>query len=120
MQGIRQSLFVLQYSLCSPSLWFCDYFFSVVWKTHIIFNKCRSEESFEVDHLCAPGSVSGTERDSWLDGSSIHSSLPNPALASTAQRQPAKQLASGKPRDAESEIDNKLNELDSEDEFFSK
>nr|XP_040031246.1 cohesin subunit SA-1 isoform X3 [Gasterosteus aculeatus aculeatus] len=36
-------------------------------------------------------------RGSWLDGSSVHSSLPPPAFTSTAQRQPASRAAASEP-----------------------
>ncbi|XP_060935180.1 cohesin subunit SA-1 [Limanda limanda] len=67
----------------------------------------------------AQGSVSSDTRGSWLESSSLHSSLPTPALTSTVQRQPPKPLASRKPTAAESDISSGLNELDSEDEFSS-
>ncbi|XP_070769672.1 cohesin subunit SA-1-like [Enoplosus armatus] len=67
----------------------------------------------------AQGSGSSTVRGSWLDSNSIHSSLHTPALTSTAQRQPAKQLALRKPRATESDIGSGLTEPESEDEFSS-
>ncbi|XP_008293622.1 cohesin subunit SA-1 [Stegastes partitus] len=67
----------------------------------------------------AQGSVSSTARGSWLNSSSIHSSLPTPALTSTVQRQPAKQLVSRNPRAPESDIDTGIREMESEDEFSS-
>nr|XP_019937625.1 PREDICTED: cohesin subunit SA-1-like [Paralichthys olivaceus]XP_019937710.1 PREDICTED: cohesin subunit SA-1-like [Paralichthys olivaceus] len=67
----------------------------------------------------AQGSVSSNVRGSWLDSSSLHSDLHTPALTSTAQRQPAKPLASSKPTAAESDISSVLNEPESEDEFSS-
>ncbi|XP_026213699.1 cohesin subunit SA-1 isoform X2 [Anabas testudineus] len=68
----------------------------------------------------APGSAASVTRDSWLYSSSIHSSLHTPALTSTVQKQPAKQLASRKPRATESDIGGSgLTELESEDEFIS-
>ncbi|XP_049898198.1 cohesin subunit SA-2 isoform X2 [Epinephelus moara] len=67
----------------------------------------------------AQGSAASTVRGSWLDSSSIHSSLHTPALTSTVQRQPAKQLASRKPTAAESDIGSGLTEPESEDEFSS-
>ncbi|XP_033489548.2 cohesin subunit SA-2 [Epinephelus lanceolatus] len=67
----------------------------------------------------AQGSAASTVRGSWLDSSSIHSSLHTPALTSTVQRQPAKQPASTKPTAAESDIGSGLTEPESEDEFSS-
>lgn len=67
----------------------------------------------------AQGSAASTVRGSWLDSSSIHSSLHTPALTSTVQRQPAKQPASRKPTAAESDIGSGLTEPESEDEFSS-
>ncbi|XP_022615887.1 cohesin subunit SA-2-like [Seriola dumerili] len=63
--------------------------------------------------------VSSTARGSWLDSSSIHSSLHTPAYTSTVQRQPAKQMASRKPTATGSDIGSGLTELESEDEFSS-
>ncbi|XP_068571632.1 cohesin subunit SA-1-like isoform X2 [Cebidichthys violaceus] len=60
------------------------------------------------------GSAASTVRGSWLDSVSIHSSLPTPALTSTVQRQPVKQLAS---RATESDISSSLTDPESEDEF---
>ncbi|KAE8285652.1 Cohesin subunit SA-1 SCC3-like protein 1 Stromal antigen 1 [Larimichthys crocea] len=67
----------------------------------------------------AQGSASSTVRGSWLESSSIHSSLHTPALTSTAQRQPAKPTASRKPRDTESDIGRSPIEPLSEEEFSS-
>ncbi|XP_044218839.1 cohesin subunit SA-1 [Thunnus albacares] len=67
----------------------------------------------------AQGSVSSTARGSWLDSSSIHSSLPTPALTSTALRQRAAQQASRQPRAAESDVGSGLTEPESEEEFSS-
>eukprot|EP00064_Thunnus_orientalis_P013981 superscaffoldBa00002361_g14022 len=67
----------------------------------------------------AQGSVSSTGRGSWLDSSSIHSSLPTPALTSTALRQRAAQQASRQPRAAESDVGSGLTEPESEEEFSS-
>ncbi|XP_069027301.1 cohesin subunit SA-1-like [Embiotoca jacksoni] len=67
----------------------------------------------------AQGSASSSVRGSWLDGSSIHSNLPTPALTSTVQRRTAKPLASRKPRAGEFDIGSGLTELESEDEFSS-
>ncbi|XP_026002878.1 cohesin subunit SA-1 isoform X5 [Astatotilapia calliptera] len=64
----------------------------------------------------AQGSAS-TTRGSWLDNSSIQSSLHTPALTSTVQKQPAKRIASRKPRPVESDISSTLTEPESEDEF---
>ncbi|XP_006809016.1 cohesin subunit SA-1 isoform X2 [Neolamprologus brichardi] len=66
----------------------------------------------------AQGSAS-TTRGSWLDNSSIQSSLHTPALTSTVQKQPAKRIASRKPRPVESDISSTLTEPESEDEFSS-
>ncbi|XP_032383518.1 cohesin subunit SA-2 isoform X1 [Etheostoma spectabile] len=60
----------------------------------------------------AQGSAASTVRGSWLETSSIHSSLHTPALTSTAQRQPTKPLASKKPSATPSECSDL-----SEDEF---
>ncbi|XP_047441289.1 cohesin subunit SA-1 [Mugil cephalus] len=65
----------------------------------------------------AQGSVSSTTRGSWLENSSIPSSLYTPAITSTIQKQPAKQLASKKPRATESDVGSVLTELESEEEF---
>ncbi|XP_030251378.1 cohesin subunit SA-1 isoform X2 [Sparus aurata] len=67
----------------------------------------------------AQGSVSSSVRGSWLDSSSITGSLHTPALTSTVQKQPARQPASRKPQDTESDIGSILNEPESEDEFSS-
>ncbi|XP_071314512.1 cohesin subunit SA-2-like isoform X2 [Trachinotus anak] len=67
----------------------------------------------------ALGSASSTARGSWFDSSSVHSRLHTPAFTSTAQRQPAKQMASGKPTATGSDIGSGLTELESEDEFSS-
>ncbi|KAK2904399.1 hypothetical protein Q8A73_011056 [Channa argus] len=67
----------------------------------------------------AQGSVSTITRGSWLDSRSICSSLHTPALTSTVQRQPVKQLASRKPSSTGSDIGSSLTELESEDEFSS-
>ncbi|CAI5652754.1 unnamed protein product [Oreochromis niloticus] len=64
----------------------------------------------------AQGSAS-TTRGPWLDNSSIQSSLHTPALTSTVQKQPAKRMASRKPRPVESDISSSLTEPESEDEF---
>lgn len=69
--------------------------------------------------LSPPGSASSAVRGSWLESSSIHSSLHTPALTSTVQRQPAKPTASKKPRHTESDIGRGLIEPESEDEFSS-
>ncbi|XP_026186093.1 cohesin subunit SA-2 [Mastacembelus armatus] len=53
----------------------------------------------------AQGSASSTARESWLDNSSISSRLHTPALTSTVQREPAKQLPSRKLAVPESEDD---------------
>ncbi|XP_051277154.1 cohesin subunit SA-2 isoform X1 [Dicentrarchus labrax] len=68
----------------------------------------------------AQGSMSSTVRGSWLDNSSIQSSLHTPALTSTVQRQPVKQMASRKPGATESDIGSGLTEPESEDEFSSR
>uniref|UniRef100_UPI0037E9BAFF cohesin subunit SA-1-like n=1 Tax=Semicossyphus pulcher TaxID=241346 RepID=UPI0037E9BAFF len=67
----------------------------------------------------AQGSAPSTVRRSWLDSSSIHSSLHTPALTSTVQRQPAMQPASSKPIATESDIGSGLTEPESEEEFSS-
>ncbi|XP_060903467.1 cohesin subunit SA-1 [Labrus mixtus] len=66
--------------------------------------------------IAPQGSASSTVRGSWLDSSS---SLPPPILTSTAQRQPAKQPASRKPRATEPDVSSGLTEPESEDEFSS-
>ncbi|KAM6952951.1 cohesin subunit SA-2 [Lycodopsis pacificus] len=58
--------------------------------------------------------VASTVRGSWLDSISIHSNLPTPALTSTVQRHPAKQLASSA---TVSDIGSGLIDPESEDEF---
>ncbi|XP_040904363.1 cohesin subunit SA-1 [Toxotes jaculatrix] len=67
----------------------------------------------------AQGSASSTTRGSWLDNISIRSSFHTPALTSTVQRQPDKQLPSRKPTATESDMGSGLTELESEDEFSS-
>ncbi|XP_045885671.1 cohesin subunit SA-1 isoform X1 [Micropterus dolomieu] len=67
----------------------------------------------------AQGSESSPVRGSWLDSSSIQSSLHTPALTSTVLRQPAKQLTSRKPTATESDIGSNLTEPESADEFSS-
>ncbi|XP_073343307.1 cohesin subunit SA-1-like [Pagrus major] len=67
----------------------------------------------------AQGEDTRSVRGSWLDSSSINSSLHTPALTSTVQKQPAKQPASRKPQDTESDIGSIINESGSEDEFSS-
>ncbi|XP_034037865.1 cohesin subunit SA-2 [Thalassophryne amazonica] len=67
----------------------------------------------------AQGSVSSTNRGSWLESSSIHSNLPTPALTSTVQRQPAKQLKPRRPGAADSDGSGVI-ESDSGDEFSSE
>ncbi|XP_074529935.1 cohesin subunit SA-1 [Halichoeres trimaculatus] len=67
----------------------------------------------------AQASPTSTVRGSWLDSSSIRSGLHSPALTSTAQRQPAKQLTPRKARAEESNISSSVIEPDSEDDFSS-
>ncbi|TKS72111.1 Cohesin subunit SA-1 SCC3 -like protein 1 [Collichthys lucidus] len=63
--------------------------------------------------------ASSTVRGSWLESSSIQSSLHTPALTSTVQRQPSKPTASRKPRDTESDTGRSPIEPLSEEEFSS-
>ncbi|KAM3613303.1 uncharacterized protein V6R79_023667 [Siganus canaliculatus] len=65
------------------------------------------------------GSVPSTVRGSWLDSSTINSSLPTPAFTSTVQKQPAKKPASRKARAADSDVGSVLSEPSSEDDFSS-
>uniref|UniRef100_A0A7N6BQA4 Cohesin subunit SA n=1 Tax=Anabas testudineus TaxID=64144 RepID=A0A7N6BQA4_ANATE len=84
---------------------------------NVTFLEILSEFSFK---LLQQDRAQLVTRDSWLYSSSIHSSLHTPALTSTVQKQPAKQLASRKPRATESDIGGSgLTELESEDEFIS-
>ncbi|CAJ1058981.1 cohesin subunit SA-1 [Xyrichtys novacula] len=93
----------------------------------------HAEEGSDVPSLDTPatkrrrttpqGSAPSTGNRSWLDNSSIHSSLDTPALTSTAQRQPTKPPTSRKPSAAESDSGSDPTEPEpepepeSEDEF---
>ncbi|CAK6964961.1 cohesin subunit SA-2 [Scomber scombrus] len=63
--------------------------------------------------------VCSVSRGSWLDSSSVHSSLPTPALTSTMLKQTAEQKTSRKPRAKESDVGSGLTEPESEEEFSS-
>ncbi|XP_041800213.1 cohesin subunit SA-1 [Chelmon rostratus] len=67
----------------------------------------------------AQGPVSSTVKDSWLDSSSMLSSLQTPVLTSTVLREQAKQPASRTPRATKYDIGSGLTEPESEDEFSS-